>query len=173
MATKTAKVYKLSQVKETVPVDADRLPLARLSRAEEPQGHVPPHSPAFAPLRVAGLQATRSERRVPLEFPAAGVILYFVVIRGGWKTPLSSRFGCSLGMNVTKVSAAGVFPGSKCVPPGLPQCPLAKGAAQHPAKASHRVLPVTCCTGMRWAFSFPIPSGWKVSPSFSLCRWPT
>lgn len=56
MATKVAKVNKLSQVKETVPVDADRFPLAHPGPAEEPQGHVPPYSAAFAPVEVARLQ---------------------------------------------------------------------------------------------------------------------
>ena len=82
MATKIAKVNKLSQVKETVLVDADRFLLAHLSPAEEPQGHVPPYAAAFPLIKVAGLQAMHSERRVPLEFPAADLVLYFVAIRG-------------------------------------------------------------------------------------------
>lgn len=50
MATKIAKVSKLSQVKETIPADVDRFLLAHL-RADAAHAAV---SPAFAPLEWRG-----------------------------------------------------------------------------------------------------------------------
>lgn len=77
--------------------------------------------------------------------------------------------------SVTKVSPVGVFPGSKCIPAGLPQCPLASRAVQHLGNPSDCVLPmISCCRGM--CRTFPVRSDGQISlpfPSLSLRRCPS
>lgn len=63
------------------------------------------------------------------------------------------------------MSPVGVFPGSKCIPAGLPQCPLASRAVQHLGNPSDCVLPmISCCRGMRW--TFPVRSDGQISLPF-------
>lgn len=50
-------------------------------------------------------------------------------------------------MNVSKVSAAGVFSGSKCIAPGLPQCPLATGASRCCVRAATASSPSPAAQG--------------------------
>lgn len=73
------------------------------------------------------------------------------------------------------MSPVGVFPGSKCIPAGLPQCPLASRAVQHLGNPSDCVLPmISCCRGMRR--TFPVRSDGQISlpfPSLSLRRCPS
>lgn len=168
MATKIAKVNKLSGVSEAVPVDAHRFLPARPCPAEG-QLH------CFGSHRWQQFVVNAVQAGSPSRVPRIQDCFTFLSRRGGkkWHSAFCSSPGsCSKGVSL------GVFPGSKCIPPAAHSAPWPAVLRSAPGTSS-RVLLLSCCRGMcrtraacsEGKSSFPFP--FSLFPSLPPCRCPS
>lgn len=168
MATKIAKVNKLSGVSEAVPVDAHRF----LPACPCPTGG---QLHCFGSHRWQQLAVNAVWAGSPSWVPHIQDCFTFLTHRGGkkWRSGFCSSPGsCSKGVSL------GVFPGSKCILPAAHSAPWPAALRSAPGTGS-RVLLLSCCRGMCRAraehsdekSSFPFP--FSLFPSLPPCCCPS